>query len=92
MATKRTKKADIFQPAAGSQRIQSLDGGRWARLFTPDGPTVRVPRDRVARLVAVFDADERTPGWIRRDMQADPDRWADVLDELVALDEEASDD
>jgi hypothetical protein len=92
MATKRTKKVDVFQPAAGSIRIQPLDGGRWARLFTPDGPSMQVPRDQVARLVARFDADERTPGWIERDMQADPERWADVLDALVALREEASDD
>ena len=93
MARQNRKKNDgRFEPSPDTRRFQPLNGGAIVRLFSPDGRAHVVGRGEAASLIAAFDADERTPGWIRRDMQADPDRWRDVLDELVALDEEASDD
>jgi hypothetical protein len=93
MARPNRKKNDgRFEPSAEARRFQSLNGGAIVRLFSPDGRAHVVGRGEAASLIAAFDADDRTPGWIERDMRADPERWADVLEALVALNEEASHD
>lgn len=79
------KQADKFQPAAGSQRIQSLGRGQWVRIFTPDGKATIVRRGDCAPVIVELDADPRTPGWIRRDMESRRGAWVDVLDALTAL-------
>jgi len=91
MAPRKPKAADRFQPSPDTRRLQPLGGGRFVRVFTPDGPAVVAPRSHVARLVVMFDADDRTPGWLRRELEADVESWADVIADLADL-EEASDD
>lgn len=82
------KRDERFQPSFDSRRFQSLNSGLLVRLFSPDGKAHVVGRSQAPKVIAEFDADDRTPGWIVRQMQQDPQRWADVLEAVAALGQE----
>ena len=84
---KKGKADNRYQPSGDTRRFQSLGGGRWLRLFSPDGKSTVASRIKAPAVIAEFDADDRTPGWIVRQMQEDPQRWADVLEAVAALGE-----